>query len=238
MPHDHIPPPSALLQMLEARALPEASMLMAQLPLLRLQAPKGNGEAVMVLPGYMTSDASTWLLRNFLADIGYSPHGWGLGVNKGLALSHLPRLEARVETLVRDHGAPLDLVGWSRGGTLSREIARDRPDLVRQVITLGSPVRGGPGATSIKRFVQMETGKSAEYMHNTMRQRNKTPITVPITAIYSKSDGVVAWQAAIDDNSPLVDHIEVRGSHAGLGWNAQVYRLVAKRLKQPLSAGG
>jgi alpha-beta hydrolase superfamily lysophospholipase len=233
MPRDHIPPPSALLQMLEARALPEASLLMAQLPLLRLQAPKGDGRTVMVLPGYMTTDASTWLLRRFLADIGYRAQGWGLGINRGPALSFLPKLEARVEAVVRDEGRPVDLVGWSRGGTLSREIARDRPELVRQVITLGSPVRGGPSATSINRFVQMETGKSAEFMRDAMRERNKTPITVPITAIYSKSDGVVAWQAAIDDHNPQVDHIEVQGSHAGLGWNAQVYRLLAKRLNEP-----
>ena len=236
MPRDQIPPPSALLQMLEARALPEASMLMAQLPLLRLQAPKGQGDQVMVLPGYMTSDASTWLLRRFLSDIGYSVVGWGLGINRGPTLSFLPKLESRIQDLANEAQASVHLVGWSRGGTLSREIARDRPDLVRQVITLGSPVQGGPGATSLNRFVQLETGKSAEFMREAMRQRNQTPITVPITAIYSRSDGVVAWQAAIDDRNPTVEHIEVDGSHSGLGWNAQVYRLLARRLHKPLSA--
>lgn len=233
MSSDQITPPSTFLQMLEARALPEASLLLAQMPLLRFQVPKGNGQTVMVLPGYMTSDASTWLLRRFLTDIGYDVHGWGQGINRGLAMDFLPVLTERVARLAGAQAAPIHLVGWSRGGTLSREIARDRPDLVRQVITLGSPVRGGPGATSISRFVQMETGKSVDYMKNVLRERARVPITVPITAIYSKTDGVVAWKAAIDESNPDVEHIEVQGSHAGLGVNARVFRLVAERLKNP-----
>ena len=119
------------------------------------------------------------------------------------------------------------MVGWSRGGVLSREIARDRPDLVDRVVTLASPVQGGSDATSIKALVESQTGLDAEALRELMRERNRVPIEVPITAIYSKSDGVVAWRACIDDMNPNVTHHEIRATHTGIGVNADAYRIVA-----------
>ena len=108
--------------------------------------------------------------------------------------------------------------------------ARDRPDLVRSVVTLGSPVRGGLDATSIGKLVVADTGVTPEAVKRILRERQRTPIEVPITAIYSKTDGVVAWRACMDETSPNIVHFEVRGSHSGLGFNAEVYQLVAKAL--------
>jgi pimeloyl-ACP methyl ester carboxylesterase len=121
-------------------------------------------------------------------------------------------------------------VGWSRGGTLSREIARERPQLLRTVVTLGSPVRGGVGGTSIGRMVSAQTGLTPDQINRLLRDRQRTPIRTPITAIYSKTDGVVAWQACVDELNPNVTHRVVQGSHMGLGFNAAVYRLVARAL--------
>ena len=225
-----IEPPGPALQFLELRAGAEFAALMLQLPALRAQAPKGHGEPVMVLPGFMADDQSTRVLRDFVASLGYLVSPWGQGLSRGRMMDFLAPTIERIAALVQQHGAKPRLVGWSRGGTLAREVARDRPDLVDRVITLGSPVTGGAGATSIARLVRQQTGLGATEMQNLMRERNKTPIRVPITAIYSKSDGVVAWQACIDDVSPQVTHHVVPGSHSGLGFNAQVYRLVARAL--------
>jgi len=227
------PSPTGLLG--EARGLLELPKLLLRFPDLARQ-PRGRGQSVLVLPGYGAGDASTAVLRAYLRFLGYRPRGWGLGRNDGEVPDLLRRVVERTEAVACAEGGAIRLIGWSLGGYLAREAARERPHVAHQVITLGSPVQGGPGATSLNRFVQLETGKSAEFMREAMRQRNRTPITVPITAIYSRSDGVVAWQAAIDDRNPTVEHIEVDGSHSGLGWNAQVYRLLARRLHKPLSA--
>jgi len=230
---DPIAPPPLLYQFLEARAGAEFAALALLLPLLRLRAPRGNDRPVMVLPGFMADDNSTWVLRRFLSDIGYSVTGWSLGRNTGPGQPLIDRLVQRAEALKRGHDQKVNLVGWSRGGMLAREIARARPELVRQVITLGSPVRGGPGSTSIGRLMQASTGLTEAQMLALLRRRERTPIRVPITALYSKTDGVVAWRAAIDDSSADVEHIEVASSHVGFGVNAQVFRIVAERLDQP-----
>ena len=226
---DHIAPPPRFHQLLEGRVGAEISALMLQLPLLRCRVPKGAGR-VMVLPGFMTDDSITWLLRRFLGSLGYEVEPWGLGINRGAMMKFLPKIINRLEAQNCGDERPASLVGWSRGGTLAREVARDRPDLVRSVITLGSPVRGGLNATSIGKLVQIDTGLTPETVKRLLRERQQIPIEVPITAIYSKTDGVVAWRACVDEVSPNIVHIEVRGSHSGLGFNAEVYQLVAHAL--------
>jgi len=229
MSDDQIAPPARWHTLLEGRVAAEASMLMLQLPMLRMQLPEGSGP-VMVLPGFMADDTSTWLLRRFLTSMGYSVAPWSMGQNRGLMMQYLGPLIDRLSDWHSQTGEKPSLVGWSRGGTLSREIARERPDLVRSVVTMGSPVRGGVHGTSIGRWVSVETGLTPEQLTALLRQRQRKIITTPITAIYSKTDGVVSWQACIDDLNPNVEHKLVEGSHVGLGVNAAVYRIVARTL--------
>lgn len=229
MNRDDIAPPPGWHSLLEGRAGAEASALLLQLPMLRMTLPRGSGP-VMVLPGFMADDASTWLLRRFLQGLGYDVAPWDLGLNRGPMMAYLPRLIERLDAWTRNSGELPSLVGWSRGGTLSREVARERPDLVRSVVTLGSPVRGGVSATSIGRMVSSQTGLTSAQINALLRDRQRTPIRTPITALYSKTDGVVAWQACVDELNPDVTHHEVPGSHIGLGFNAAVYRRVAKAL--------
>ena len=207
----------------------EAALLMTQLPLLRFQAPRGRGP-VVVLPGFMADDASTWLLRRFLSGLGYRVEPWGQGLNRGPMLRHLPPLMDLVNELASSEAGPVTLLGWSRGGALAREVARERPSLIRAVVTMGTPVRGGVAASSIGPLVAAQTGLTAEQIQRIADGRGRTPIIVPIHAIYSKTDGVVAWQACVDRKSPDVTHYEVNGSHIGLGFNADVYRLVSRIL--------
>jgi len=228
-----INPPRAILQLLEARAPLELSALLLQLPLLRFGAPHGSGEAVVVLPGFLADDASTWLLRRFLVAIGYDARPWGLGANTGPGAPLVARTLDLVNELAKGRTNSVNLVGWSRGGIIAREVARARGDLVRQVITLGTPVRGGPGASSIGRLVAASLGVNTQDLRKLQDHRERTPIRVPITALYSRTDGVVSWQAAFDEHNPDVEHVEVGGSHIGLGVNADVYRIVAERLHNP-----
>lgn len=225
---DDIRPPSMMLRALEGRAGGEAAQLMLMLPMLRMQAQRGQGQKVLVLPGFMADDSSTYVLRGFLRAIGYDPYPWGMGTNRARMLDLLPPLAEQVKSLAG--GGKINLVGWSRGGILSRELARDHPELVERVITIGSPVKGGVGVSSISGWVQRTTGMTPVEMSNILRERQKTPITVPIRSIYSKLDGVVAWQACIDDVNPDVEHFEIHGTHVGMGANVDVFRLVPELL--------
>ena len=224
-----IRPPSLFNRALEGRFVAEAGALVAMLPILRLQAPRGRGP-VMVLPGFLADDTSTILLRRFVGSLGYRTRGWGLGASRGRMLDLLPRVTDRVKAFAGESGEPVQLLGWSRGGVLAREVARDRPELVARVVTLGSPVQGGAGATSIGALIRRETGMTPAQMVQLMRQRDSRPIETPIVAIYSKTDGVVAWQACVDDVNPNVRHFEVAASHVGMGCNPEVFRRVAQAL--------
>ena len=157
MSNDEITPPPGWHSLLEGRVGAEASALMLQLPMLRMTVPRGSGP-VMVLPGFMTDDSSTWLLRRFLSSLGYTVAAWEMGLNRGPMMAYLPALIERLDAWRQQSGEQPSLVGWSRGGTLSREIARERPDLIRTVVTMGSPVRGGVGGTSIGRLVTVADG--------------------------------------------------------------------------------
>jgi hypothetical protein len=50
----------------------------------------------------------------------------------------------------------------------------------------------------------------------------------PQFAIYSKGDGVVDWTSCVEDEP--AHNAEVRGSHIGLVYNAEVFTALAKRL--------
>lgn len=224
-----IHPPSVFQQALEGRVALEAAALLAQLPMLRLQAPRGAGP-VLVLPGFMADDTSTWLLRRFLTGLGYRVEGWRLGVNRGPMLRLLGQLEPVIANLVAKHGRSVQLIGWSRGGMLARELARRDSNGVRSVITMGTPIQGGPGASSIGSFAIRASGLSMQEAGDLQRQRESVPIPVPVHSIYSRSDGVVSWAASIDPYNPHVQHHEVEATHVGMGSNAQIFRLLADLL--------
>tara|TARA_R110002073_G_scaffold1940_2_gene13569 strand:- start:213 stop:914 length:702 start_codon:yes stop_codon:yes gene_type:complete len=229
--NEKITAPGMLLRMLEGRAGLEASQLILQLPLLRLQAKRGHNEPVIVLPGFMADDSSTMVLRGYLNSIGYRAVGWGLGINRQPMLSLLPQLQILLDQVIEAHGQKVRLVGWSRGGILSRELARDTPEKVAKVITIGSPVKGGVEASSIGALVQQTTGLSSTAMSAILRERQRVNIDVPIRAIFSKLDGVVSWQACMDNMNPDVEHFEIKGSHVGMGTNVDVFRLLPKLLR-------
>jgi len=220
------PDPSSAIR--ELRSLLELPRLLFRFPELARQ-PRGNGQPVLILPGYGSGDVSTAFLKGYLRLLGYRARGWGLGRNNGNAAELLPRILKRVASLSRRSNCKVHLIGWSFGGYLARELARERGDLIGQVVTLGTPVVGGPKYTVFaKRF--QSRGMDVEAMADAIEIRNKVSICTPVIAIYSRRDGIVAWKACIDSNGTNVEHIEVGTTHFGFGFSAEVYKIIAQRL--------
>jgi len=227
----HVAAPSRLLQLLELRAACELAAGVAALPWLRL-APRGDGHPVLVLPGLVASDVSTKLLRDFLTRRGYDVHGWGLGRNYGPRPGVEAAMLATIDQLHAQSGRKLSLIGQSLGGAYARLLAAQRPDAVRGVITLGSPVGGHPRASNAWRVYEFTSGKSSVDPQR-WQQVTGAP-QVPTTSIYSRSDGVVAWQTSIESAArPQTENIEVVSSHIGMAVHPAVLFAVADRLAQP-----
>lgn len=241
-PTRDIKPPSALLALTELpRAIAEWGSLTMSMGTLLTTAPKGDGHPVLVLPGFMTSDTSTRVLRRFLRMLGYDAHTWNLGRNLG------PRAigaqgEKLVERLREVHeatGQKVSLVGWSLGGVMARLLARRAPDAVRQVVTLGSPFAGSPKSSNVWKLYEYMSGTTVDGQHTQgMLAEIAAPPAVPTTAIYTKADGVVAWETCREVESELAENIEVHGSHCGLGVNPSVLYAVADRLARKPGATG
>lgn len=232
-----VPPPSLLLAATELpRAMREMRALALLRPLLN-RLPQGDGHAVMVLPGFTADDTSTRVLRRFIASKGYDVHPWGLGRNLGPnSMGDVAdRLALRLELMKERSGRKVSLIGWSLGGVYARELARAEPDLVRQVISLGSPFGGHPSATNVWRLFQMVVGNNIDHEElEAVQAEMAAPIEgVPATAIYSKADGVASWKICRELPADQTDNIEVRASHMGLGFNPSVFYAIADRLSMP-----
>jgi alpha/beta superfamily hydrolase len=213
----------------EARGLMELPRLLLRLPMLARQS-RGAGAPVLILPGYGTGDGSTTILKAYLRLLGYRARGWGLGRNKGELVDLLPRVLKRVASFSRRSEQKVALIGWSFGGYLARELARERPELIRQVITLGTPVIGGPKYTSVA-AIYRSRGMDIDAVAAEVERRNlSSSLQVPVTAIYSRADTIVAWQACIDRQTPDVEHVEVSTTHLGLGFSPEVFQIIAQGL--------
>ena len=231
VPHDQ--PPSAWLLALELRAFWEFGALLPTLPLLA-RAPKGDGHAVMVFPGLSANDASTVPLRRYLQSLNYNPCGWEQGFNFGPRVGVLDEAKNNLMRTFKSTGRKVSLIGWSLGGVYARELAKEMPHMVRGVITLGTPFAGSHKATNAWRVYQFTSGRNIERESDNYDLPAAPP--VPTTSIYSRTDGVVAWQASIqapDVAQPQTENIEVRASHIGLGVNPSAWWAVADRLAQP-----
>lgn len=216
----------------QGRTIPEVVgwvRSVVRLPTLRGRAlPRGDGERVLVVPGFMTSDRSTVVLRRFLRRLGYDVHGWGMGINRGRVEELMPEVIARAEGLAGD--GSLKLVGWSLGGVIARELSRERPALVERIVTMGTPVVGGPKYTFTARHYQ-KRGVDLDAIEARIAERNAQPLSAPVTAIYSRADQVVSWRACLDPNADNdVEHVEVATSHIGLGFDPETLRIVARAL--------
>jgi len=205
-----------------------------------LDVPAGLGRPVILIPGFLAGD---WTLRTpfgWLRRIGYRPQLAGMAFNVMYSEVMLRPLLDALQHLQHRTGARVSLVGHSRGGVLAKVLSHRKPDLVEQVITLGSPIHDPLDIHPLTM-----AGVRAAHLYNIFRYGHPAsvemrflrdlaaPPKVPITSIYSRSDGVVNWRACLRRD---VNAIEVKGSHVGLALNPEVYRILAHLLPAPWRA--
>jgi len=190
----------------------EVASLVAAAPWLTL-APRGARHAVVVIPGFLADDNSTSVIRQYVGQLGYDVYPWAQGRNLGAArMGGYQDLYDHIHQIYRETEQKVSLIGWSLGGVHALAIADHAAFMVRQLVTLGSPINRPESGHSMRR------------------------LAVPITSIYSRSDGIVPWQRSHLTATPTQDNIEVHSSHVGLGFNPAVLYAVADRLALPAGA--
>lgn len=225
-------PPDFRLLFLEQLAALEYATFLTWRPLLRLVR-RGDHHPVLVLPGFTATDRSTGPLRTTLRRKGYWVHGWRLGANIGPHQRIVAGVQQRLLDLHGRHGTKVSLVGWSLGGVYARELARLHPEAVRQVITLGSPFRLRPGDRSrASMLYDAMAPRDDPFLSTRAPEHERPPLEVPVTSIYTRTDGIVRWHACLEEVGPGRENIAVLGSHSGLGFNIAAVVAVADRLAQ------
>lgn len=203
--------------------------------------PRGDGSAVVLVPGFLASDWYLLDLYYWLRRIGYRAYLSRMGRNAECLDVLMGRLLTTIETAHGETGGKVHLVGHSLGGMLSRSAARQRTELIASVIMLGSPFRG----IRSHRFV-MQAASAVRARVRSRRQEQPHcfttdcqcaavtgfqegfPPSIPQMAVYTRTDGIVDWRVCVNDD-PETD-VEVGGTHVGLAFNAGVYRVIANRL--------
>lgn len=199
------------------------------------QAPPGDGHPVVIFPGLGADGASVSILRAHCQELGYEAFDWGQGFNtgpRGKLDAWLEDLADQISAQLAKHAKPATLIGWSLGGLYARELGKLLAPGLRQVITIATPFNGSTDDAS-GGWLSSILGGSAASIDASWIQRLRIPPPVRTTSIYSRSDGVVAWETCRHDKrSRLVQDIEVDGSHMGMGWNREVLNIVSDRLGQ------
>jgi hypothetical protein len=196
---------------------------------------RGDGHAVVLFPGLGADHRFMDPLARHCEELGHDVSHWGRGRNTGPAgdvSAWLGALARDIEAQVLPAHGQATLIGWSLGGLYAREIAKAIPHRVRQVITLGTPFACIANSTNVQWLYEFLSGSPA-VVDAALSRRLATAPPVPTTSIYSRSDGVVAWQACLAKASAIAENIEVESSHLGLVWHPDVLRIVADRLSQP-----
>jgi len=220
---------------MEAAWLPaEAAAFVAVRPWLRT-APPGDEHPVLVLPGFTATDQSTAALRAVLRQQRYFAHAWRLGRNIGPTARIVDGMRRRLQEVHDLHGRSVSLIGQSLGGVYARALAREHPELVRQVISLGSPYRmtDGDRSGADRAWERVRHLHDGELTFMELLEEDRPPLEVPATSIYSRTDGVAPWHTCIDAEREQCENIAVHGSHIGMAINPAVIVAVLDRLAQP-----
>ncbi|MBP6823974.1 MAG: alpha/beta fold hydrolase [Acidobacteria bacterium] len=207
-----------------------------------LGVPRGNGSAVVVVPGFMGTDHYLWEMNLWLRRIGYKAYMSGIGWNADCLEVKAQKLIETIERAASETGGKVHLIGHSLGGVLSRSAAARRPEKIASVISLGSPFRGVAShplvlatANKVRERIRVKTeGREPDCYTGfcsceaVARLQIAFPDSVPNTAVFTKKDGIVDWRYCINDDPSA--NVEVQGTHVGLAFNHQVYKVIAERL--------
>jgi pimeloyl-ACP methyl ester carboxylesterase len=224
-------PPGIGLLLAEVRGIFEFNASLLLSPLL-MRAPRGDGHPVLTLPGFLASDLSMAPMRRYLKQLGYDPYAWNMGRNLGGVSRMRAALRDRLAGIHDATGRKVSIVGWSLGGVYARDLALQAPDMVRCVVTLGSPFAGDIRATNATRLYEAMSGETVGDDAE-LRKAIAGDLPVPASSIYSRTDGVVNWQTCLLRPSDTAENLEVRlASHIGFGVNAAALWAVADRLAQ------
>lgn len=198
-------------------------------------AAPGDGHPVVIFPGLGGGGKSVATLRAHCQSLGYEAFDWGQGLNtgpKGDLDAWLLDLKLKIEDLLEAHVQPATFIGWSLGGLYARELGKLMAPRVRQVITLGTPFNAEADHSNVGWLYRLLGGGSSA-IDPALSRRLRTPPPLRTTSIYSRSDGVVAWQTCRHSRlTRLVHDVEIKGSHIGMGWNRDVLAVIADRLVQ------
>jgi pimeloyl-ACP methyl ester carboxylesterase len=223
--------PGLGLLLAEARGIFEFNASLLLSPLL-MRAPRGDGHPVLALPGFLASDLSMAPLRRYLAELGYDAHAWRMGRNVRGVAKMRTALRDRLAQIHADTGRKVSIVGWSLGGVYARDLALQAPEMVRNVVTLGSPFANDIRATNATRLYEVLSGETVGG-NPELEQAIAGDLPVPATSIFSKSDGIVNWRTCLLRPSATSENIEVYfASHVGIGVNPAALWAVADRLAQ------
>jgi len=207
--------------------------------------PRGAGEAVVVVPGFLGSDLYLRELHRWLGRVGYKPYYSGIGVNADCPTLLMNKLHRTIHRAHHETRRRVHLIGHSLGGLLVRSEACRHPELIASVTSLGSPFRGVRAhpnviqmSDMVKEIVSHKKGfRIPKDCFTAYCQcdfvdglRAVIPEGIPQTAIYTKGDGVVSWDVCMTGD-PAID-VEVSGTHSGLAFNPAVYRVLGQRLSR------
>jgi len=231
----NIPPPPLFNVLLETRAVTEWTSMFWLYPFIPKHKSK-KSKPILLMPPYLGNDNSTIFVRKYLKSIGFKTYKWNLGVNM-INSKSLPKLIEKLDEIYEKHQEKVSLVGWSGGGIFAKIIANRYPEKVEQLITIGSPVWGVKNMkTPIVKTLEFVRGaKLRERNLKFIKELEEIP-TVPITCIYTKTDGLIPWKNCMEAETFRDDikNVEVFGSHCGMGANATVLLTVANALNSNL----
>ena len=205
--------------------------------------PRGDGAPVLLIPGFLAGDQSLSVMASWLRRLGHAPRRAGISFNVACSDTAVDRLEkVLVHAQVRS-GRPVAIVGHSRGGHFAKALAVRRPELVSQVVSMGSGLDDPFDISEVTRLAvegvrrtiarrDPERAAKGCFTHACVCRygedyRAPFPASVPLTSLYSKGDGVVRWRACV---VPYARCVEVTGSHVGLAFNRHAYREIASTL--------
>jgi len=205
---------------------------------------RGEGEGVLLIPGFLAGDGSLALMHQWLRKMGYRTKSTGIRSNISCSADALLRLEDKLECLNQRTGGRVAIIGQSRGGILGKALAVRRPDLVSGLGTLGSPIQN---QLSVHPLLLAQIGLlgavgSAKLTHTLthsclrgeccreFREALKQPIPEDVgsVCVFSRRDGIVNWRACIDPSAD--EHVEVTATHCGMSVHAPTYRVVGNAL--------
>lgn len=225
--------PPSLGRLLRELADVPATIAARLLPVRRLPA-TGQGQPVLVLPGFLANDDATSLLRRSIDAAGLQSFGWEMGFNVKVGADMIERLNARLEAVsAAAGGARVTLVGWSLGGLYARQLANEHPDKVRMVVSLGSPFSGDLRANNAWRLIEATNGHAVDNLPMPIGFREKPPVHT--IAVWSPNDGIVAPETSCGDPDQSDERIELACTHMGFCVSASGVRGVVQLLLDRLA---